>query len=245
MARAAHYSQPETRLGELAKFALYRTPLLSQLMAPRYRYKVDPAQLAAMVGFIDATRDTDAAIIEIGVAKGDTSAFLLEHLRTTSDRRELLLFDTFAGFTPESIEVEIQRGKPGNAFRGFRYGSERRFAQGLRRGGYSQFRTFAGDASGFDWDSIGPIGAVLLDIDVYAPTRDILPALVRNLVPGGGIIVDDCVPDTDCDGAHYAYREFMLSRGLIPQRCGHKGGLITADHAMSPCALQRASSALS
>ena len=74
---------------ELAKHVIYRTPVLSRLMAPKYPYKVDPAQLCAMLEFIDLTRGTGAAVAEIGVAQGDSSTFILEHLKTTRDDRIL------------------------------------------------------------------------------------------------------------------------------------------------------------
>lgn len=214
-------------LTERMKWTAYRTPVVSRLMAPRYPYKLDPGQLAAMCGLIDATAGTGATVAEIGVAKGDTSMFLLEHLRTVGDERELLLLDTFAGFTEESIAVEVEeRGKPKAYYDKFRYGDEERFAANLRRAGYERFRTVAGDASKFDWPSVAPLGAVILDVDLYAPTIDMLRAIWPLLHEHGGVVVDDCLDHGAWDGAHQAYVEFIAEQGLPFRRVGRKGALV-------------------
>jgi hypothetical protein len=122
------------QLTEAAKWAIYRTPVLHRLMAPVYPYKVSPGELAAMVDLIEATRGTGEAIAEVGVAKGDTSVFLLEHLRWRGDDRPLLLFDTFTGFTAESTTYEVGRlGKQADAYDKFRYGDQGRFERNLRQ----------------------------------------------------------------------------------------------------------------
>lgn len=217
----------QRQLIELVKFAIYRAPLVGRLMSPRYSYKVDPSHLAAMVDLIDTTRDANAAVIEIGVAQGGTSAFLLEHLKTTSDPRSLILCDTFSGFTEASIAHEVtSRGKRRHDLNLFRYGDERRLQQNLRRAGYTAFRTVKGDAAKVDWSQFGPIGAVLLDIDLYQPTKAALAGIYPNLVQGGGIVVDDCREGTPFDGSLQAYSEFTAETGLPFRRIGSRGGLI-------------------
>ena len=212
---------------EALKWIVYRAPGASRLMAPSYPYKLNPGQLRAMLELIDSTRETGGAVAEIGVAQGDTSVFLLEHLRTTGDPRQLLLFDTFGGFTPESVEVEVSgRGKEAGAYEAFRYGDEQRFARNLRNAGYERFKTFAGDASSFDWSAVAPIGAVILDIDLYQPTIVTLNAIWPHLVPGGGIVVDDCLPGTPWDGSLEAYEEFISAHGLPFERAGEKGAVV-------------------
>ncbi len=212
---------------ETIKYIVYRTPLLQRVMWPKYPYKINPGQLNALINLIDATRSQNAAIMEIGVAQGDTSTFLLEHLKTTGDSRPVFLLDTFDGFTQDSIDVEVSdRLKDGRPYKSFRYGDEQLFVQAIRHAGYENFRIFKGDASKFDYAGIGPIGAVLLDIDLYAPTRDCLAAIWPHLVDGGGIVVDDCQPDTAWDGSLQAVQEFSEENGLDPIRVGHKGYLL-------------------
>jgi O-methyltransferase len=198
-------------------------------MAPKYNYKVDPGQLSALLNFIDATKSSNAAIAEIGVAKGGTSVFLLEHLATTGDERTLHLFDTFSGFTDHSVEHEVHsRKKVKRDYDAFRYGDEDRFRLNLLELGYNRFRTIKGDAATFDWSSLRPIGAVLLDIDLYQPTIDVLNAVYPHLVEGGGIVLDDCLANTPWDGSLQAYEEFISRHGLPFERVGRKGAIVRA-----------------
>lgn len=214
-------------LREAVKWLVYRTPVANRVMAPSYPYKLNPAQLGAMIELIDNTRPDNASIAEVGVARGDTSLFLLEHLRTARDERPLLLFDTFVGFTPESVAVEVSdRGKTASAYGAFRYTDEKRFRRNLEKAGYENFRIITGDASRFDWSTLAPIGAVILDIDLYVPTISTLEAIWPHLLPSGGVIVDDCLPDTPWDGAFQAYEEFIAAHGLPFERVGHKGAVV-------------------
>ena len=214
-------------LKEKIKYFAYRLPFVTEAMSPSYPYKINPGQLAALVGLIESSRAYGGAVCEIGVAQGDTSVFLLEHMRTMDDPRPLHLFDTFAGFTDESIAVEVnERGKDVREYDKFRYGDEDIFVRKLKKQGYSNFRTIKGDASIFDWSSIGPIGAVLLDIDLYAPTKAIMNAIWPLLQPGGGIVLDDCLADTPWDGSLQAYLEFIAEHNLPFERAGQKGAVI-------------------
>lgn len=214
-------------LSEKVKYFAYRLPFVTGIMSPKYGYKVNPGQLAALVNLIESSRDYGGAVCEIGVAQGDTSVFLLEHLKTMQDERPLHLFDTFSGFTEDSIAVEVnQRGKSLKEYDKFRYGDEQIFIRKLRRQGYANFKTHKGDAAKFDWASIAPIGAVLLDIDLYAPTKAIMDAVWPHLRPGGGIVVDDCLAGTPWDGSLQAYEEFIAVHGLPFERAGQKGAVI-------------------
>ena len=211
----------------LARRVAYRLPVIRNPMLPEYRYWVDPGELAAMVGLIDATRATDGAVVEIGVARGDTSVFLLEHLRTTGDPRTLVLVDTFEGFTPESIDYEVaNREKRASELSDYSYGSARIFNHSLARLGYTNYRLIRGDCSKVDWKEIGPVGAVFLDVDLYLPTARTLEAMWPLIVPGGGVVLDDCVEPAWCDGALQAYREFIDRHGLPFRRVGGKGALL-------------------
>jgi O-methyltransferase len=212
---------------ELAKFLVYRTPILRRTMSPKYKYKVNPGQLAAIVNLINDTQASGGAVIEIGVAQGDTSSFILEHMKTTGDARTVYLMDTFEGFTEDSIEHEVNaRGKPAAAYDAFRYGSEALFTKYIRAAGYDKFKTIRGDASKFDWATLGGIGAVLLDIDLYEPTIKILNGIWPHVVPGGGVVVDDCLAGSPWDGSLQAYEEFIAAHNLPFRRVGAKGALV-------------------
>jgi O-methyltransferase len=212
---------------EFIKKVAYRSPLLSKWSAPSYPYKVNPAQLSFLCEAISNTRGSSGSILEIGVAKGDTSVFLLEHLRTTADTRTVYFLDTFAGFTDESINHEVDvRGKAVDDYDAFRYGEEGVFSRNLTRLGYENFRTVKGDAARQDYTRFAPIDVALLDIDLYQPTREILDHLWENLATPGYICVDDCMADTPWDGSLQAYNEFVENKGLQPRIVGQKGGVI-------------------
>ena len=211
----------------MAKRIAYRTPFLRTAMFPEYRYWVDPGELAAMIELIDATKGGDGALVEIGVARGDTSVFLLEHLRTTGDPRTLVLIDTFAGFTQESVAHEVaSRKKRSTELSDYSYGNARIFNHSLARLGYTNYRIVESDCSKVDWTGIGPVGAVFLDVDLYLPTLHTLEAIWPLVVPGGGVVVDDCVEPAWCDGALQAYCEFIDRHDLPFLRVGGKGALL-------------------
>jgi O-methyltransferase len=210
----------------IAKYVAYRTPLM-RLLGPRYPYKITPGELAFLCDAISNTKEVGGAILEIGVAKGDTSVFLLEHLRTTGDPRGLFLIDTFSGFTPESVEHEIKyRGKDDSDMKAFSYGSEKTLHGSLRGCGYENFTLIKGDASSVEFAKYAPISVVLLDIDLYVPTKVTLENIWPHMSKPGFILVDDCLPDTPWDGALLAYQEFVAAHNLEPAIVGMKGGVI-------------------
>ena len=224
--RAVHRRLPGLVGG--ARRIVYRTPLLRNVMLPTYPYWVDPGVLAAMVGLIEATRGTGGAVVEIGVGRGDSSVFILEHLMTTRDPRDLVLVDTFDGFTPESIAHETgERRKTRSEISDYTYLDRRVYEHGLARLGYSNYRIVEGDCAQVDWAGVtGPVGAVLLDVDLYLPTREVLETIWPLVVPGGGFVVDDCIEPNWADGALQAYSEFTDRHGLPFTRVGRSGGLI-------------------
>lgn len=225
-------SRRALRLMAFVKGVVYRTPGLRNIMLPEYRYWVDPGQLAAMIELIDATRRPGGgAIVEIGVARGYTSVFLLEHLRTTGDDRILVLVDTFDGFTRESVDYEVERrGKRTAELADFSYCDPRILDRSLARLGYANYRIVQEDCSKVDWQELGPVDAVFLDVDLYLPTAATLEALWPQLAPGGGIVLDDCVEKRWCDGAHQAYLEFIDRHDLPYIRVGGKGAALRKPH---------------
>lgn len=160
----------------------------------------------------------------------------MEHLRTTADPRLVLLFDTFNGFTSESVGLEVlERGKAPGPYDAFRYGDEHLFAKAIKNAGYDNYRIYHGDASKFDFSNVAPIGAVLLDIDLYAPTLDCLNSIWPEIIEGGGIVIDDCLPNTAWDGSFQAVKEFADAENLTPIRVGQKGYLISRSSSLVPC----------
>lgn len=207
---------------EMLKYIAYRVPG-SRFGAPSYDYKLTPGQLAFLTQAIDDT--SGGCVMEIGVARGQTSMYLLEHLKTRKDPRELVAVDTFSGFTKESIESERARGNHAAEFDAFRYGDQEIYTENLRRAGHTNFRTVAGDAAKVDFARLGPISVLLLDIDLYEPTRKVLDLVWPHMTRPGIIMVDDCRPG-EWVGSLDAYTDFVRAKGIAPCIVGDKGGVI-------------------
>lgn len=218
------------RVMAAAKALAYRTPIIQTPLLPRYPYWVDPGTLAEMVRLIDEPRTTEGAIVEVGVARGITSVFLLEHLRTVGDLRPLVMIDTFSGFTAKDIRHETaHRDRRRRDLANFSYGSAAVLRHSLLRLGYRNFQIIASDCATVDWQDIGPIAAMLCDVDLYQPTLATLEAVWPLLLPHGGIVVDDCIEPHWADGSLEAYTEFTRAHGLPFMRIGGKAAGIQRD----------------
>lgn len=132
-----------------AKGIVYRTPIAQRILFPKYPYWVDPGTLTGIVNLINENKQ--GAIIEIGVGRGITSAFILEHLKSTKDPRTLYLVDTFDSFTKDSIQHEVEvRGKNEKDIADFSYGSPKAFAKSLNWLGYENFKIIHQDCTKVD-----------------------------------------------------------------------------------------------
>jgi len=85
-------------------------PLLRPISRRAIRFGTNPDQLSWLVQAIHATRGNSPAgsIVEVGVARGMTSAFLLEHMKQTGDRRPYVCIDTFSGFLEADVDHEVK-----------------------------------------------------------------------------------------------------------------------------------------
>ncbi|WP_375284216.1 class I SAM-dependent methyltransferase [Marinicauda pacifica] len=214
------------RISEIGKYIVYRTPYFKRLMMPSYPLKISPGQVTALLNAIDDSCDEESVVVEVGVARGDTSVVLLEHIKSSGRSNKCVFVDTFSGFTRESIDFEVTRGKPRSRYDAFRYGDENQFIRNLNRLGYSNFTTLKGDAGSVDWSKAGKISAMLLDIDLYEPTIKTLRGVWPHLLPGAVVVVDDCIPNSSYDGSLQAYLEFVAEIGASERYVGGKGGVI-------------------
>ncbi len=215
------------RLMAAVKSVVYRTPIARNALRPRYPYWVTPGTLSQMVQLIDQPSTRSGAVVEVGVARGITSVFLLEHLRTTEDPRPLVMIDTFSGFTKKDVNHEVQRrGVRKRDLSDFSYGSANAVADSLDRLGYRNYRILEEDCTVTDWSAIGPIAALLLDVDLYRPTLTVLEGAWPHLLPEGGIVVDDCVTPHWADGSMEAYAEFIKASCLPFTRVGGKAAMV-------------------
>ena len=221
-----------------AKKIAFRLPIVGNLMLPRYPFMLEPEQLIWLCEAINRTRDARApgypgtgCIVEVGVARGQTSTFLLTHMRHRGDTRQYYCIDTFCGFTSSDIEYEVsQRGKAEHVlFDGFAVNNRALFDANLKRQGFSNVVTIQADASAFDWSNLPPIDVMLIDVDLYKPTMAVLTNSQPYWAPFARIMVDDVKSGTVYDGANQAYSEFCGDRNLPLRTVGNKAGVIVSD----------------
>jgi O-methyltransferase len=119
------------------------------------------------------------AIAEVGVWRGETSAFLHQ----AAPSRELHLFDTFEGFPDADLP-------PGSSDARFRDTSVEAVS---RRVGFSpQVSLHPGRVPGvLEEVARTQFAFVLLDLDLYEPTRASLEFFFERLSPGGYLVVHD------------------------------------------------------
>ncbi len=219
------------KLGELAKRVAYRSKWLNFLTRPRFPlFGMQPAQLAWLVSKMDATRKENkkpGAIVEVGVGIGMTTIFLLEHMKLSQDARPYYCIDTFGGFLDKDLAFEEHdRGKRRLDMEGrFAYNKKEVFENNLKKAGYSNQVVICADAATMDFSKIAPIDVLLLDVDLYLPTKAVLSHILNFLNDRAYIMVDDCQPNSLWDGSDQAYTEFIQSQAGTRVIVGTKGGV--------------------
>jgi hypothetical protein len=221
-------------LTQQVKRAAFRWPGLRELSRPRYNYNLEPAQLAWLCVAIEKTKPASESsagnkgcIVEVGVARGMTSVFLLQHMRHLRDNRTYFCMDTFAGFVQKDVDYEVKfRHKKKTHFRGFSYNHQEIFERNLVKCGFNNFAIIQSDASAIDWNKLPNIDVMLLDVDLYMPTKSVLDNSVGQWSKDAYVMVDDVGPAGDYDGASQAYTEFCKEKGFLECRVGNKGGVI-------------------
>jgi O-methyltransferase len=226
--------------GSFSDFALqhlkrvaFRWPGLRELSRPRYPYNIEPLQLSWLCEAIEKTKTnptrtaSPGCIVEVGVARGMTTVFLLEHMKNIGDLRIYVCIDTFSGFVDEDVEYEVKmRGKIRNHYRGWGWNQRDIFDNNIDKCGFRNIRVIQADARTFDWSSIPPIDVMLLDVDLYLPTKAVLEHSYSRWSPHARVMLDDCAEGGNYDGAHQAYIEFCAAKGWRTLIVGNKGGII-------------------
>jgi len=204
------------------KFAFRYT----RLGVPDYPYIVEPIELATIVSELDRVKDLRGAILEVGVAWGQTTRFVCEHLAASGRSSEqYYAIDTFDSFCTKDVEFEVnRRGKTREEVSGFGYLDFEVWKRNFRN--FKFLTAVKADCSAFDYARIAPIKLAFLDVDLYLATRSALKKIFRHLTEGGVILVDDVMEPSRWDGANQAYNEFCEQSGLPVQRIGNKMGLI-------------------
>lgn len=202
-------------LKKLAKDILFHSPA-RKIAFPRYPYNFRASQLCFMCQCIEETRDLPGSIAEVGCSTGWTAAFLDDYMKMRGIDKTYYALDTFSGFVPEDIEVEVnQRGKKRYYFNEFQTNKQKWFDGAMEQSGAKRVKSIQADVNEYDLKTLGPLSFVLLDVDLYRPIKKALVELYEVLSPGGILVVDDC-DETSArwDGADQAYKEFVAEHGM-------------------------------
>ena len=117
-----------------------------------------------------------------------------------------------------------ERGKKLKDLRGFNYNSFDVWKHNFSK--FDFIKAIQTDCSKFKFSDISPIKVSLLDVDLYLPTKNVLPKIYDATIKGGVIIVDDVLNGETWDGAYQAYMEFCTENKLQPKIIGNKCGII-------------------
>jgi O-methyltransferase len=208
-------------MSRLVKELQIRSPL-RRYFFHRYQYMFNPAQLCFLCGCVERTATIDGAIVEIGCALGHTTVFLNKHVDALKVEKQYFAIDTFGGFTPEDVRVELdERGKSGESLDAFAVNSKRWFDYTMSLNDVRRVTSIEADANTFDYDRVGRVAFCLVDVDLYRPVKKVLEQIIPRMSPGGIVVIDDCSTQAVAwDGALHAYEEFVRERGL-PSRIVH------------------------
>ncbi len=212
----------------LVKDISLRTGVYTQTFFDVYPYMFTPQQLIFMCQCLKESAMISGCCLEAGCAYGATTVFLNKFMKDESIDKQYFAIDTFSGFPEEHSNFEIkQRNKRKKIKNSFSENKQSWFNYSLQRSGIGgNVHSIAGDVTKFDYSSLGPISFCLLDVDLYLPVKDSLPKIYHQLSPGGIMIIDDCKPNCDWDGAYLAYQEFCHNFGIKEEIHHEKIGVL-------------------
>jgi O-methyltransferase len=207
--------------------ASLRTGIFDRSIFSVYNYMFSPRQLIFLTQCLTETQQVPGCCCEIGCAQGRTTAFLRKFMDESGIEKDYYALDTFRGFVAAHVNYEVdRRGKDRDIERIFVTNKQKWFDHSLAISGVGGVHSIECDATKFDFDQLGPIAFAPLDVDLYLPMIDILPKVYRNLSVGGIILVDDCMPHPQWDGALAAYEEFAVNHGIERNIVLEKIGII-------------------
>jgi SAM-dependent methyltransferase len=215
----------QPRFARAVKGVANHTPL-GRLVFYRYDYMFHPMDLSFLVQCVTDTAHLRGPILELGCAGGHTSVFLNKHLDDLEGNRSYFAIDTFAGFTPEDVEVEIGRGKQVEDFdETFRAYRREWYERTMQLNGVTRVTAIEADVNIFDFSRFSDISFCLIDVDLYRPVMKALDEVIPRMAPGGIIVIDDCMDLNKYDGAYQAYMEITERLGA-PQEIHRKLGVL-------------------
>jgi O-methyltransferase len=211
-------SRWEIILDGLVKRAMFWSPFRSYLLY-KYRYAFTPAQLSRLTAWASEAAVIPGDFCEIGCYRGYTTVWLNKHLDAVAPDKLYWAIDTFGGFVPSDVVHEQEaRGKKStedrSALEKFTINSRRWFDCTMRLNGVTRVNSRAAAVQNFEFPPETRLCFVLLDVDLYLPTRAALEKLWPLLNPGGIVVVDDCHEVHVYDGSRQAMEEFCAEQGI-------------------------------
>ena len=202
----------------LAKRLMFWSPLRSSLLY-QYRYGFTPAQLARLTALATEAARVEGSFCEIGCYRGYTTVFLNRHLDRIAPHKRYWALDTFGGFVPADVAHERgARGKDSaddrRALDKFTINSQRWFDATMRQNGVTRVTSVAAAVQDHVFSAEAKFCFVLIDVDLYRPTKAALEKLWPLVAPGGVIVVDDCHEHHVYDGSRQALDEFARAQAL-------------------------------
>lgn len=195
---------------------------------PNYPYGLEPGLLGRIALHVERIKGTGQSIVEAGVARGMTTRFIAQSLKMIGADNPIFAIDTFAGFVPEHLEFEkAKRHKNVREMVVFEYNDAEIWRRNLRD--CPMVKAIAADIGQFDFSPVAPIGILILDVDLYLPTKRALANARPHLAKDAVIYLDDIADGGRWDGAYQAYMEFTRESGLRCEQVGQKSAVICID----------------
>lgn len=197
------------RIGRRARMEF---PPYAELLGDAIESSGDPVRYGALALALETVRnDITGCLAEVGVYKGDLSHFIHRAL----PERKLYLFDTFEGFPEDDLEVDSDE-----RFRdtSLPYVKERvgGAENVIFRPGY-----FPDTVDGLEEERFA---FVLLDLDLFAPTKAGLEFFYPRLEPGGFLVLHDYNNPESNHAVSRAADEFFANKPeyliALPDRWG-------------------------
>jgi O-methyltransferase len=200
-----------TKIKEVLKEVLFNTPLKSYF-TPRYLYYFTVPQLLFLCKCIDDVKDIEGGIAEVGCFSGRTTIFLNKFMDAKNINKIYYAIDTFSSFVIEDIDYEVKKGHKKRSWytNPFQINKKKWFDYTMQLNNIKRVVSIQADVNKYNLSSLGPLSFILLDVDLYRPTKKSLKELFEILTNDGIMIVDDCDSEnTVWNGSYEAYKEFM------------------------------------
>lgn len=158
------------------------------------------------------SNDKSGDVVEIGCCYGQTSVLLTEFINSFCPDKELWVFDTFNGL----LGMSEKDSNAGMCQDGSIHSTKERFLEHFKSFNLEPPRNiFEGDVRSITQDDLpDKISFCYIDLDIYEPTKHVLPLVWERLKEGGTVIIDDYYFNDVFNGIKVAVDEFIQENSL-------------------------------